>query len=66
MGESYRGQGIGSHLLSEIEREAKENGAYLACTDAMDIADRIFKKHRYTVNVIYEDDPKLYVMQKAL
>ena len=64
--EPYRGQGIGSYLLSEIEREAKENGAYLARTDAMELQMAFFKKHSYTVNVVYEDDPKLYVMQKAL
>lgn len=64
--EPYRGQGIGSYLLGEIEREAKENGAYLARTDAMDLQKAFFKKHSYTVNVIYEDDPKLYVMQKTL
>ena len=64
--EPYRGQGIGSYLLGEIEREAKENGAYLARTNAMDMQTEFFKKHNYTVNVVYEDDPKSYVMQKSL
>ena len=64
--EPCRNQGIGSYLLGEIEREAKENGAYLVRTDAMDLQAAFFKKHGYTVSTIYEDDPKLYVMQKAL
>ena len=62
----YRNQGHGSRLIREIEREAKENGANLARVDAMDLQMPFFKKHGYAVSAVYEEDPKLYVMQKPL
>lgn len=64
--EPYRNQGVGSYLLGEIEREAKERGAGLARVDAIDIQAAFFKKHGYTVDVIYEGCPKWYVMRKPL
>lgn len=64
--ECCRNQGVGAYLLGEIEREAKENGAYLARTDAMDVQAAFFIKRGYAVTVVYEDEPKWYVMQKPL
>lgn len=64
--EPYRNRGIGSFLLSEIEREAKAKGAYIARADAMALQASFLKKHGYGVYAVYEDDPKWDLMQKLL
>lgn len=62
--ESYRSCGLGSALLAEIEREAKETGAYLAKADAPKQAEAFFIRNGYRVVVAYEDEPKWVVLQK--
>ena len=64
--EPYRGQGVGSCLLNKIEQEARGKGAYLATTAGMDGQTAFFKKHGYTISVVFEDQPKWYVMHKHL
>ena len=56
--EKYRNRGIGTYLLSDFEREAKENGAYMVIIDAIDWQMPIFEKHGYTVIGTLEDCPK--------
>lgn len=58
--EPHRHQGIGSHLLSELEREAKETGAFMVMLDARDWNVDFFKKHGYTVYCTLEDYPDGY------
>ena len=64
--EPCRGRGVGSCLLNTIEREAKEQGAYLATTAGMAGQTAFFQKHGYTVSVVFEDQPRWYVMHKHL
>ena len=55
--EPYRNQGIGSWLLMETEREAKEQGAYCALLNAFDWQAGLFRKHGYTECFALEDFP---------
>ena len=68
--EPYRGQGIGTRLLREYEREAKENGADVAFIEAYDWNVGFFGKNGYeTVTGVLEDYPRghtMYCMQKPL
>ena len=68
--EKYRGQGIGSQLLAELEREAKENGAEVMYIEAFDWNVGFCKKNGYeTVTGVLEDYPKghvMFCMQKPL
>ena len=66
--EPYRNQRIGSELLAEAEREAKERGAYFAQTElATDWNVEFFKKNGYTAVGAWEDVPKghvTYILEK--
>ncbi len=67
--EPYRDQGVGSCLLSELEREVKENGACIVLVDARDWNVDFFKKLGYTVYCTLEDYPNgynKYKLQKRL
>ena len=67
--EPYRDQGMGSRLLSDIEREARENGARIAMLDARDWNVDFFKKLGYTVYCTLRDYPtgySRYRLQKRL
>ena len=64
-----RGQGLGSRLLGETERELKEKGAYIALVSAYDWQANFFRKNGYTVYGTIEDCPKghcKYLLQKLL
>jgi len=54
----YRNQGLGSYLLGEVEKEAREKGAYLFIGNACDWNIGFFKKIGYTVRGELEDYPK--------
>ena len=56
--EKQRNRGIGTYLLSDFEREAKEKGAYMVILDALDWQMPFFEKHGYTVIGTLEDCPK--------
>ena len=66
----YRRQGIGTRLLREFEREAKENGASAVFIEAYDWNVGFFRKNGYeTVTGMLEDYPRghtMYCMQKSL
>ncbi len=64
--EPRRNQGMGSRLLSDIEREAKKNGAYIVLADARDWNVDFFRKLGYTVYCTLEDCPKGYGIYKLL
>ena len=67
--ELHRNQGIGSCLLSDIEQEAKKNGACIVMIDARDWNVDFFKKLGYTVYCTLEDYPNgysKYKLQKQL
>ncbi len=68
--EPYRRQGIGTRLLREFEREAKENGADVVFIEAYDWNVGFFRKNGYgTVTGVLEDYPRghtMYCMQKSL
>lgn len=65
--EAYRDQGLDAYLLGEIEREARENGAYLARTTApTDLQAAFFKRHGYTANGESGERQLGYDMQKRL
>ena len=64
--EPHRNQGIGSCLLSDIEREAKKNGACIMIVDARDWNVDFFKKLGYTVYCTIEDYPNGYSKYKLL
>ena len=56
--EAYRKQGFGSHILSKIEREAKEKGAYIMLTYASDWNIDFFKKQGYAIRGEFDDLPR--------
>ena len=64
--EPYRNQGIGSRLLSDIEQEAKKNGACMVMIDARDWNVDFFKKLGYTEYCTFEDYPNGYSKYKLL
>ncbi len=64
--EPHRNQGVGSSLLSDIEREAKKNGARIVMIDARDWNVDFFKKLGYTVYCTLEDYPNGYSKYKLL
>jgi GNAT superfamily N-acetyltransferase len=64
--EPHRNQGTGSCLLSDIEREAKKNGACMVMIDARDWNVEFFKKFGYTVYCTLEDYPNGYSKYKLL
>jgi len=67
--EKQRDRGIGTYLLSDFEREAKANSAYMVIIDALDWQMPFFEKHGYTVCGTLEDCPKGHrwcQMQKLL
>ena len=64
--EPHRNQGMGSCLLSDLEREAKKNGACIVMIDARDWNMDFFKKLGYTVYCTFEDYPKGYSKYKML
>ena len=61
---AYSSQKIDSLLLDELEKEAKETGAYISLVSIAEPQAELFRKHGYTVSVVYENEPKWYVMQK--
>ncbi len=56
--EPYRRQGLGSYLLREVERAAKEHGAYLLLTNACDWNVGFFFRNGCTVRGELNDYPK--------
>lgn len=57
--ENYRGKGLGSKLIAEIEKTAKDKGCYLIHLDTFDFqAKEFYEKHRYEVFGILENCPK--------
>ena len=67
--EPCRHQGMGSCLLSDIEREAKKTGACIVLIEARDWNVDFFQKSGYTVYCTLEDYPgghTKYKMQKRL
>ena len=67
--EPYRNQGIGSKLLADTEREAKEHGAYTSAWGVSDWSSGFFRKNGYTVVGTLEDFPKghcLCLLEKKL
>ena len=68
--ESMRGEGLGTLLLEEVERVAKENGSHLIHLDTFDFqAKDFYLAHGYSVFGELEDCPKghtRYFMSKGL
>ena len=68
--ENHRGKGIGSKLLAEAEREAKNRGCHHVHLDTMSWqAPDFYKKHGYSVIGILPDIPKgnqKYLLMKEL
>ena len=67
--EACRGRGLGSLLLREAEREAKENGARFVLAEAYDWNLSYFLARGYTVLGTLEDFPKghrFYDLKKSL
>ena len=68
--EQYRGQGLGSMLLGEVEHEAMEKGCHLVHLDTFDFqAKGFYEKNGYSVFGILEDCPKghiRYYLKKSL
>ena len=56
--EPFRGQGLGTRLLREVEQEAREKGAYLALIWCFDWQMEFFRKRGYTVCSVAEDFPR--------
>lgn len=64
--EPHRNQGVGSSLLSDIEWEAKKNGACIMLIDARDWNVDFFQKLGYTVYCTLDDYPNGYRKYKLL
>lgn len=57
--EKYRGKGLGSKLLAEVGKTAKDKGCYLIHLDTFDFqAKEFYEKHGYEVFGVLEDCPK--------
>ena len=69
MEEPCRGQGIGSYLMGEIEREARDNGAYVILSGCCDWVSGFFFKNGYTARGELPDYPKghtAYELEKRI
>ena len=67
--EPYRNQGLGSYLLREFERDAKENSAYVILLGVCDWSVDFFLKNGYSVRGKLADYPKghdAYELEKRL
>ena len=67
--EPCRGQGIGSYLMGEIEREARDNGAYVILSGCCDWVSGFFFKNGYTARGELPDYPKghtAYELEKRI
>ena len=67
--EQYRGQEIGTRLLSQVEREAKENGANMMLIAVYEWQVEFFRKRGYTLcpeESLRTEKPTLYRMTKPL
>lgn len=68
--ENYRGIGLGSKLLAEIEKTAKDKGCYLIHLDTFDFqAKEFYEKHGYKLFGVLENCPKehcRYYLKKEL
>lgn len=68
--EEYRGTGIGSELLSEIEETAKEYGCHLIHLDTFDFqAKDFYIKQGFDIHGVLDDCPqghKRYYMKKNI
>ncbi|MBR3294060.1 MAG: GNAT family N-acetyltransferase [Oscillospiraceae bacterium] len=68
--EQHREQGIGSMLLCEAERIARELGCYISCLYTLDFQARgMYEKHGYAAFAVLEDRPRtheVYAMSKRL
>ena len=64
--EPFRERGVGSYLLSEIEREAKPKGAYLSRTAGTESQAAFFRQQGYTIGAIIENPTRWYMMYKHL
>ncbi|SCX09540.1 N-acetylglutamate synthase, GNAT family [Ruminococcaceae bacterium P7] len=57
--EKYRDKGLGSKLLAEVEKSAKEKGCYLIHLDTFDFqAKEFYEKQGYSLFGTLEDCPK--------
>lgn len=68
--EKYRDEGLGSKLLAEIEKSAKDKGCYLIHLDTFDFQAKVFyEKQGYEVFGVLEDCPKghcRYYLKKTI
>ncbi len=67
--ERYRRQGLGSRLFGEIEREAKEKGAYVMLSSCCDWVSGFFFRNGFTPRGELEDYPRghtAYELEKRL
>lgn len=68
--EKYRDNGLGSKLLAEVEKTAKEKGCYLIHLDTFEFqAKEFYEKHGHKVFGVLEDCPKghcRYYLKKCL
>ena len=67
--EPYRNRGLGSFLLREIEREAKENGAFIVFANAGDWNAGFFRKNGFVLRGKLEDYPQghcCYELEKRI
>jgi N-acetylglutamate synthase-like GNAT family acetyltransferase len=66
--ENYRGKGIGTKIISELERRAKESTAKTIVINSRDTAVDFYKKHGYKVMEkscnIYGDLPHFKMLKK--
>ena len=68
--EKYRDNGLGSKLLAEVEKTAKDKGCYLIHLDTFDFqAKDFYEKQGYEVFGVLEDCPKRhcrYYLKKSI
>ena len=69
MDERQRRQGLGTYLLGEIEREAKENGAYVILSYCCDWVSGFFFSNGFAARGELRDYPKghtAYELEKRI
>lgn len=64
--DSFCDRDLVAALLAAVEQEARENGAYIVFATVAEPQAALFLRQGYTTDIVYEGNPKFFVMQKLI